>query len=139
MPVSPDTLLRLVRKHALAPAATPRVLGVDDWAKRKGKSYGTILVDLERQRVVELLPDRTAESLATWLQAHPGVEVVARDRTTTYADGARQGAPGALQVADRWHLLKNLVETVEAVLTRHQPQLSRPLPPPSLRPSVFVK
>jgi transposase len=135
MPVSPDTLLRLVRQRALAPAETPRVLAVDDWAKRKGKTYGTILVDLEQHQVVDLLPDRTAESLANWLQAHPGVEVIARDRSTTYTDGARRGAPEAIQVADRWHLLKNLVETVEGVLARHQPQLSRPLPPTSPVPN----
>src|SRR3954466_14582296 len=88
-------------------------LGVDDWAWRKRQSYGTILVDLERHRVADLLPDRSAESLTLWLQKHPTVEVIARDRGGLYADGASQGAPSAIQVADRFHLVVNLSCAIE--------------------------
>ncbi|MFC7557188.1 transposase [Pseudoroseomonas wenyumeiae] len=84
-----------------------------------------MLVDLQRNRVLDLLPDRQAETLSHWLRQHPGVEIVARDRASTYADGARQGAPGAVQAADRWHLLRNLGDAVQAVVERHHAMLRR--------------
>lgn len=116
MTVSPDTLLRLIRKAPEPEVTAPRVLGVDDWAKRKGHSYGTILVDLEAQQAVDLLPDRTAESFAKWLKEHLGVEIISRDRGTEYIRGANEGAPDAIQVADRWHLLSNLREALKRLL-----------------------
>jgi len=85
---------------------------------RRGQRYGTILVDLERRRAVDLLPDREAKTLAEWLKAHPGVETISRDRALAYADGAKQGAPTATQVADRWHILKNMSEALERWLNR---------------------
>jgi len=123
MPTSPDTLLRLTRRHQTRGAPTPRVLGIDDWAWKKGHEYGTILVDLERQCPVDLLPDRTAETLAAWLKEHPGIEIIGRDRAGAYADGATRGAPDAVQVADRWHLLVNMRETVQRLLDRHHKSL----------------
>ncbi len=121
--VSPDTLIRQVRQTPAPEHETPRVLGVDDWAKRKGQKYGTILVDLEERVVVDLLEDRTAETLADWLKEHPGVEIITRDRSKTYAKGAKEGAPNATQVADRWHLLENLSDALERLLTRHHKYL----------------
>src|SRR6266446_580623 len=122
--VSRNTLLRLLRRQPEPEAPTPRVLGVDDWALRKGHTYGTILVDLERREPVALLPDRTAAPVAQWLRDHPGVEVIARDRASAYAEGARQGAPQATQVADRFHVLQNLRETLDAVFTTHSQALN---------------
>lgn len=113
IPISPDTLLRFIRAQPEAAAATPTMLGVDDWAIHKGLTYGTILVDLERHAPVDLLPDRSSQSLAEWLRAHPGVQIIARDRAGAYAEGARDGASDAVQVADRWHLVANLADTLE--------------------------
>jgi transposase len=118
--VSADTLLRLMRQTEAPDRTTPRVLGVDDWAWRKGRVYGTILVDLEQQQVVDLLPDRESASLANWLRDHPGVEIISRDRGGAYAEGARLGAPEAIQVADRWHLLKNLADALTVSYDAHQ-------------------
>jgi transposase len=116
LPVSPDTLLRLIRAIPLPLLPTPRVLGVDDLALRRRYSYATLLVDLETHRVVDLLKERDAETLAGWLKEHPGVEVISRDRAEAYAEGASAGAPKAVQVADRFHLLQNASEALDGML-----------------------
>lgn len=119
LPVSADTLLRIIRHTVMEPAPTPRVLGVDDWAFKKGNRYGTLLVDLEHRYPVELLPDRTAETLAAWLEAHPGIEIVSRDRSNEYIAAIQAGAPQAVQGADRWHLLRNLSDALLRLLEKH--------------------
>ena len=126
---SADTLLRRIQQQKEAKFETPRVLGVDDFAFRKGKTYGTLLVDLEKQIPIEVPPDRQKETLSAWLQQHPGVEVISRDRACSYADAAREGAPDAIQVADRWHLLKNLTEMMNRFLFCHRATLSQALFP----------
>lgn len=119
------TVLRWLRA-ALQPDAPPvTVLGVDDFAFRRGRSYGTILLDLERHCVIDLLPDRTQETRATWLPQHPQIQIVSRDRGGDYAAGARLGAPQAVQIADRFHLLVNAGEALERCLTRHSALLTQ--------------
>jgi hypothetical protein len=130
MPASPDTVLRLIRGLPTPAPEPPRVVAVDDWAIRKGRTYGTIVVDLERRRAIDLLPDRTSTTVADWLQQRPGIEVVARDRSTEYARAAAIGAPKAVQVADRWHLLANVRDMLERWLARAHARLRRlPVPP----------
>jgi len=116
IPVSADTVLRLIL--SLEPESQPetRIIGVDDWAWCKGRRYGAILVDLEQHKPIDILPDATAATLEEWLKQHPKIEVVSRDRAGSFADGARKGAAQAIQVADRWHLLKNIGDALERYL-----------------------
>ena len=137
MPASRATVLRLVTRIPMPNAPAPIRVGIDDWAIRKGSRYGTIVVDLDRHRVIDLLPDRTALTVASWLERHPGVELVARDRSTEYARGASLGTPQAQQVADRWHLLTNMRRAVERWLhSAHARLRNLPLLPGSaVRPA----
>jgi transposase len=120
MHVSGPTLLRRMRAVCIPPPQSVRILGIDDWAWKKGQTYGTILVDLETRRPIELLPDRSTESAETWLRTHPEVDIVSRDRGGNYAAAAKKGAPQAQQIADRFHLLKNLRERLKEVMDRKQ-------------------
>ncbi len=124
MGTSPDTILRRLKLGPSIPVQGARAVGIDDWAWRKGQRYGTILVDLETHAPIDLLPDRCADTVAAWLQLHPGAEVISRDRAALYADGATRGAPQAVQVADRFHLLCNLTSAVERVLEQKRTALA---------------
>jgi transposase len=129
VPTSPDTLLRRVKQAVTRPSVSPRFVGIDDWAWCKGQRYGTIVVDLETNHVIDLLPDRDAATVKAWLEAHPGIELVSRDRASAYSKAASEGAPDAQQVADRWHLLKNVREAIERLFERHLPVIAEALKP----------
>ena len=122
---SADTMLGLIRRMAdpASAAVTPKVLGMDDWAKRKGQTYGTILCDLEQHCVIDLLPDRETNTIRDWLKTHPGVDFVCRDRSNAYAEGVTLGAPNAVQIADRFHLLMNMSAALKRLADRHYREL----------------
>jgi transposase len=128
---SPDTLLRRVKQVKRGRPAPARSIGIDDWAWRKGRRYGTIVVDLERSDVIDLLPDRDATTVQKWLDEHPGVEVISRDRSSTYAQAAAESASDAVQVADRWHLLKNLREAIERLFERRSNEIGEAVKAPA--------
>ena len=131
MPTSDDTILRSFKRRAKERRAetSVRVVGLDDWAWRKGSTYGTIIVDLERREVIDLLPDRSAGATADWLKQHPDIEIISRDRCGSFAQGAHEGAPQARQIADRFHILQNLREAIQAQLSRVVGASARPLLP----------
>jgi transposase len=129
-----ETFLRSLHLLSTPPVGTLKAVGIDDFAWKRGKRYGTVIIDLETHQLIDILPDREAESVKQWLAAHPEIEIVSRDRAGAYADGAAQGAPQALQIADRWHVCKNLGDAVQDYLVRKKIQM-----PPSSSPNVTTE
>ena len=124
-PVSHSTLLRISRRTPVQDQPTPIRLGVDDFAFRKGRRYGTILIDLDRHQPVDVLPDREGKTLEDWFRDHLGVELVTRDRSSVYANAITTACPGAVQVADRWHLLANLSDAMERFLDTQRTNINQ--------------
>src|SRR6266568_914024 len=127
IPGCSDTLLRLVKETKLPVASSPRVVGIDDWSWKRRLRYGTLICDLENKKPIDVLPDREVETVSAWFERHPGVEIVSRDRSSQYAAAIRKGAPQALQVADLWHIGKNLADSVSALLARCRAEIRRAL------------
>lgn len=126
---SPSSLLRLLRQVEVpAPASPATAIGIDDWAYKRRRRYGTLIGDLETGKPLELVPDRTVQTVSTWLQEHPEIKIISRDRWSEYATAAQKGAPQAKQVADRWHLLHNLTESVSTLFPRIRAELKSSVP-----------
>ena len=138
LPVSKDTFLRSVRTATGEDAGEPRVIGIDDWAWRRGQRYGTLICDLERRQVIDLLPDREPATVEAWLRARPGIEVVARDRNGGYGGAVARALPHAVQVADRWHLLENASAAFLAAVQRSMPVLRKAIGSTTLDPKLLT-
>ena len=119
MPVCSSTLIRAIHHQPVKQNETPKILGIDDWAFKKRLNYGTVMVDMERRKIIDLLPDRETDSVRRWLEAHPGVQVVSRDRYSNFANGVKQASEDIVQVADRWHLLKNMGDAIQKTIDRN--------------------
>ncbi len=122
---SRDTILRLVRRSPQPATSEPRIIGLDDWARKRRLRYGTLICDLERSQPIDLLPDRKVSTVSAWLKKHPSIDIVSRDGSSEYASAIKKGAPHARQVSDRWHLVKNLAECVSVQLAKTLAQLRR--------------
>jgi transposase len=131
IPGSPETILRLVKQAQLPAVSSPRVVGIDDWSWKRRLRYGTLLCDLERNRPIDVLADREVTTVSAWFENHPTVEIVSRDRSSEYAAAIKKGAPQALQVADRWHIGKNLADSVQTLLARCRAEIRRGLQVPA--------
>lgn len=132
--ISGDTLLRIVKLTVLPRLSNPKVVGLDDWAVRKGHRYGSLILDHETRRVVELVEGRSTQDIQPWFKAHPEVTLVTRDRSPEYRQGLNEAAPQAQQIADRWHLLQNLRQLAERVLVSAYSRLKKLPIPPELLP-----
>lgn len=138
MPVSKDTFLRSVRNAAPSQGGAPRVVGIDDWAWGRGQRYGTLICDLERRQVIDLLPNREPASVEAWLGSHPQIELVARDRNGGYAGAVARALPRAVQVADRWHLLENASAAFLVAVRRNMPMIRRLAGASDLDPALLT-
>jgi len=138
LPVSKDTFLRSVRNAMRPLASAPRVIGIDDWAWRRGQRYGTVICDLERRQIIDLLPDREPATVEAWLRSQPQIEVVARDRNGGYGGAVTRALPQAIQVADRWHLLENVSAAFLAAVRRYMPTIRHTVGARELDPALLT-
>lgn len=148
MQISADTLLRRVVQTPEQVESRTRHVGIDEWAWHRGRRYGTLIVNLDTHRPLVLLPEREQRTLAAWFKKHPEIQVVSRDRGGIYALAARDGLPQAIQVADRWHLLKNIGDVLKRMMDRHMPlirlvatelSLKKQNPEASLAPAATLR
>jgi hypothetical protein len=138
VPVSKDTLLRVVRSHSPGSCAPPHVVGIDDWAWKRGHRYGTIICDLDRHRILDVLPDREAATVEAWLSARPSIRVVSRDRGGGYGQAIARALPKAIQVADRWHLMENASAAFLDAVRKSMPAIRQALGAIRIEPTLLT-